>query len=178
MRLVSLEYLTTAKWIFRNEVVLNANPSDVFTILLDDDAWNLWHPEISEIDWQTEAPHTVGSKRSVRFSNWLFMILLFGSLIIHEEFLVWETNKRLAFRFNRTNRPRFVGYLAGMEDFQIEELEDGKCKLIRTVAVDPSFITSMLACILKPVLRSIFNRSSELLAKKFESNEFPLKNIV
>jgi hypothetical protein len=161
-----------ARWRFVTSTDLDATPETVFSILLDDDAWHIWHPEISDINWDNYQPHGVGSHRTVRFSNWLFMILLCGSLILSEEFLIWENNKRLNFRFNKTNRPRFMGYLAGMEDFQIEDLGNGKCRLCRTVAVDPSFITSVLGCILKPVLQGIFDRAAQSLAQKVTNKEF------
>ncbi len=173
MRPVTPDYLEKGNWIFRSEVELNGTMEEVFSILLDDGAWNIWHPEISDVRWQTPPPFGVGAKRTVRFSNWLFMLLLFGSLILHEEFLIWDENKRLTFRFNKTNRPRFLGYLAGMEDFQLEYLPNGYCKLTRTVAVDPAFITSMLGCILKPVLNGIFERSAQRLVKQFASRNFP-----
>ncbi len=107
LRKISVDFVEIAPWRFVSEVEINATPQALYQVLLDDNAWNKWHPEVSEVIWLTEKPHKAGSMRTVRFSQWLFMWLLMGSLILTEEFLVWEDNKRMAFRFNATNRPSF-----------------------------------------------------------------------
>lgn len=172
MRKISVDFADTAPWRFVTETEINATPSEVFNVMiLDDSALNKWHPEVSDVNWLTPQPHQAGSKRTVRFTHILFVVLLMGSLVLSEEFLVWEENKRVTFRFNSTNRPVFLGYRAGMEDFQLEELPNGKTKFTRVVAVEPSVITSLLGCIVKPTFQRIFNRAAENLSKQFQTEK-------
>lgn len=126
-RSVGLDFIAKAKWRFITDTELDATPAEVYAILLDDDAWNVWHPEISDIHWITSDPKGVGSKR----------IILFGKMQVTEEFLTMDTNARLTFRFNHVSKPTCMNFNAMVEDFILVELPDNRCRLVRTINADP-----------------------------------------
>jgi hypothetical protein len=129
-RSVGLDFIAKAKWRFITDTELDATPAEVYAIFLDDDAWNIWHPEISGIHWITSDPKGVGSKR----------IILFGKMEVTEEFLAMDTNARLTFRFNHVSKPTCMNFNAMVEDFILVELPDNRCRLVRTVNADPGML--------------------------------------
>lgn len=163
------EFAKTAPWLFVTEVDVNASPEIVFKLLLEDNSWSTWHPEISNIVWSTPLPHGKGSKRSVTFTQWFFAILLFGPLVLYEEFMVRENNRRIGFCFNATNKPAVLGYRAGIEDFQLEPIDNGKKTRFRRIAAfEPSFLTSCIGFIIKPILRNVFQNAANNLKKLYD----------
>jgi len=127
LRLVGLDYIAKAKWRFITDTELDATPTEVYAIFLDDDAWNIWHPEISDIHWITPGPKVVGSRRTI----------LFGDMKVIEEFIAMDTDARLTFRFNHVSKPTCMNFNAMVEEFILVELPDKRTRLIRTVNADP-----------------------------------------
>jgi len=62
-----------------------------------------------------------------------------GNVAIDEYFVVWEDNKRYAFRFERTSLPAFT---AGMEDYTLLSNPDdpSKTKFIYTVYLEMKYL--------------------------------------
>jgi hypothetical protein len=168
--------LTTATWIFRSETEIDLPASDVWQILNDDNAWAIWHPEVTNIVWTGEAPHKKGSERTVVVKDTLFMILLAGPLKIHEVFDVWEEGKKFGFYFKATNRPNLLTFTSGREEFKVEAINDNKCKFTRTIAVEPGFLTRYgLGFIAYPHFKKIFTKKCpDSLVKAVTEGKLPL----
>jgi hypothetical protein len=103
--------------------------SDVWKSITDDDAWAIWHPEISYIGWTDKAPHKQGSERTVVFKDTLSMILLARVLQIEEHFDVWEEGTKFQFYFKAMNRPNLLTYTR-------QDEKNSKLKLVVTKRVN------------------------------------------
>jgi Polyketide cyclase / dehydrase and lipid transport len=129
-----------------NVVICNVPAAKVFAALADAGSWPKWFPGFVSCVWTTPPPHGVGSKRVANLSG----------NILGEEFIVWEQDKRMAFRFVCSNKPIFN---AGIEDFTVEALGDGsKCRFTYSVSIEPAFIVSLccFSCITKRKLDATF----------------------
>ena len=93
-------FLHEAPWIFRAELDLSISIEDCWSILQDDEAWQDWHPEVTNIVWDSDL-RDVGASRSIVFKDTLFMILLAGPTKLYEKFDIWQETdeiKRMSFR--------------------------------------------------------------------------------
>lgn len=156
-------FLETAPWIFRSEVTVDMTVDECWKVLLDDNAWGTWHPEVLNVQWKKKdggggdagsvaMKGEAGAERTVVFSDALFNVLLMGSVGIDEKFDVWDDKndnvRRLSFYFQGMTRPNFLTYTAGREEFRVERTgDDGStstCKFTRIVALEPGFATRYL----------------------------------
>lgn len=174
LRQVPPSFVNEAPWIFRSELILeNVSVQDCWDIVLDDNNWKHWHPEVTKIEWEgqkspaagtVKPPGGPGSRRVVKFSDSLFDVLLAGPVQLHEHFDVWDESsphkKEFGFYFVGMTRPNFLTYRALRESFMIEEHKNGKgCKFTRIVAVEPSFLTRyLLGFVVYPRLANLFEQ--------------------
>lgn len=121
---VGVEFFDTAPTIHRKSVEIMASPDDVFEAFLDADAWVKWALPIKRVDWTSGFPIEVGSTRDVH---------MMGGLVGHEEFIVYDHPKRMAFRFNEASKD---GIKAFAEDYQVTDLGAGRCRVEWTMAMD------------------------------------------
>jgi hypothetical protein len=139
-------FLETAPWVFKSEIELDISVEECFNILMDDRAWKLWHPEVTDIQWKTDPPHgRNGSVRTVVYKDWVSYLMLGGPVAMEEKFEnCTDTGPTRAFTvsFTATGRPTWMFLRASKEHFQVEPIENspGRCKFSRTVAVDPAFL--------------------------------------
>ena len=99
-----------ASWVFINEVEIEATCKQAFFYLCDAASWPKFFPNMSELKWTSDDPKRVGTTRTVVVSG----------IVIDEQFLVWEDDKRYAFRFVKMSNPLL--FLAGIEDYVLEGL--------------------------------------------------------
>jgi hypothetical protein len=159
----------TGPWTFTSVNELpDRSVADTWSILLDDTAWCHWHPEVTDIQWQTGDLRGVGATRTVVFT---------GSVTIREEFDVWEDhepdNKKFGFCITATTRPVWLGNRAAREEFRVEALSSSSSgtegaatatttttkgsKFTRTFTVDPSFAARyLLGFMVYPYLSNLF----------------------
>ena len=78
-------------------------------------------------------------------------------------------NRRIGFCFNATNKPAVLGYRAGIEDFQLHPVDNGKKTRFRRIAAfEPSFLTSCIGFVVKPILRNVFENAANNLKKLYD----------
>lgn len=109
---VTESIIRTAPWIFRSEVEVDISVDDCWKILMDDSAWQYWHPEVTDIEWDSKL-RDKGASRTVNYRSILLMILLGGPLKIWEHFDIWEEKsdyRRMSFYFQYLSRPSFMTY--------------------------------------------------------------------
>jgi hypothetical protein len=70
---------------------------------------------------------------------------------VHERFLVWDPGRRFTFRFEGVSLPLFD---AGVEDYWLEDLSEGRCRLTYTVCVEPTPAVRLLG----PITGRLFAR--------------------
>jgi hypothetical protein len=145
--------------------------AETWSILLDDTAWCHWHPEVTNIQWQTGDLRGVGASRTVVFRDWFFQILLAGPVTLREEFDVWEDesdHKKFGFCITASTRPVFLTYRAAREEFRVEALSSSSTstttttgsKFTRTFTVDPSFaVRYLLGFLVFPYLSNLFEHT-------------------
>ncbi len=142
---VGLEFIDNAPLRFSNSVDLAITPAQLFEVLADAESWPHWASVITKVTWTTPEPRGVGTTRVVDMR---------GGIVGDEEFLVWEPNTRMAFRFNSSS----TGALAAFaEDYRIVETPEG-CRLTWTLAqrlAGPARFTAFLAT---PVMNLAFRR--------------------
>jgi len=154
-------FLETAPWIFRSELELDVSAETCFQILLDDNAWSIWHPEVTNIQWQTPKPVQKGSVRTVLYKDWLSYLLLGGPITMEEKYDTFDgggATKKFAVSFTAISRPSFMVYKACREEFKVEECSGG-CKFTRTVAIDPAFLPRyVFGCLTYNTLKNTFTK--------------------
>ncbi len=142
---VGLEFIDNAPLRCSNSVDLAITPAQLFEVLADAESWPHWASVITKVTWTTPEPRGVGTTRVVDMR---------GGIVGDEEFLAWEPNTRMAFRFNSSS----TGALAAFaEDYRIVETPEG-CRLTWTLAqrlAGPARFTAFLAT---PVMNLVFRR--------------------
>jgi Polyketide cyclase / dehydrase and lipid transport len=169
----------TGPWTFTSVNELPEKSVDeTWSILQDDAAWCHWHPEVTDMQWQTGDLRGVGATRTMVFT---------GSVTIREEFDLWEDNepdhKKFGFCITATTRPVWLGNRAAREEFRVEALSSSSSssgtegaatatitttgsKFTRTFTVDPSFaVRYLLGFMVYPYLSNLFEHE---LPRRFD----------
>ena len=106
-----------------NTVLVSANikatAEQIFDSLQDPDTWTESIDAVSSVVWTSPFPLTLGATRTVEI-NFPGQPLI----QVDEKFIIWEENQRMAFYFTQMSKKLFS---AVIEDYQIEQLEDGSC---------------------------------------------------
>jgi hypothetical protein len=168
----------TGPWTFTSVNELpDKSVDETWSILLDDTAWCHWHPEVTDMQWQTGDLRGVGATRTVVFT---------GSVTLREEFDLWEDHepdhKKFGFCITATTRPVCLTYRAAREEFRVEALSSSSSgtegaatattttttgsKFTRTFTVDPSFaVRYLLGFLVYPYLSNLFEHE---LPRRFD----------
>ncbi len=125
VRQVELSFLDEAQVRYDNSVVVDCSPRDLFAIFADENSWPIWAPGFKNIEWTSPRPFRVGTTRTAT--------LMFG-VKIHEVFLAWEDGERMAFIFTGSNKNLSSSLESLIEDYRVEDLGDGRCRLTWTLA--------------------------------------------
>ncbi len=123
--LVDLNFIQSAPFRFSNTVDLAITGEQLFEVLADADAWPKWAKAITKVTWTSPKPFGVGTTRTVD---------MLGGLRGDEEFLAWEPNSYLAFRFNACSSSVVAAFA---EEYRIMPIPGG-CRLTWTVAQKPA----------------------------------------
>ena len=142
---VGRDYTDTARFRFSNSVAIPASPRQLFEIFADADSWPRWAGVITRVTWTSEPPYGAGTTRTVH---------MLGGLVGEEEFLAWEPERHMAFRFNASST-RAVRAFA--EAYDVVPTDDG-CRLTWTLAMHGNAATTLSIAALRPVLNLLFRR--------------------
>jgi hypothetical protein len=159
MERVDTTFLKTAPFIITGKQKIKASREEVFQFLKVAENWPKWHNGITKVIWTSALPFEKGTTRTVEIN---------GKYIADEEFLVWEENYRFNFIFLRSNIPMAV---ALMEDFVLNETEDGYCELNWSVAGKTSGILKLFNGLMKRINEKGIKESAENLAEIFENEQ-------
>lgn len=122
---VDLSFIQTAPFRFSNSVDLAITGEQLFEVLADTDAWPRWAKAITHVTWTSPEPFGVGTTRTVD---------MHGGLSGDEEFLAWEPNSYMAFRFNSCSSSVVAAFA---EEYRIVPIAGG-CRLTWTLAQKPA----------------------------------------
>lgn len=142
---VGLEFIDNAPLKFSDSVDLAITPAQLFEVLADAESWPHWASVITKVTWTSPEPRGVGTTRVVDMR---------GGIVGDEEFLAWEPNTRMAFRFNSSSTSALAAFA---EDYRVAETAEG-CRLTWTLAqrlAGPARFTSFAAA---PLMNLAFRR--------------------
>jgi uncharacterized protein YndB with AHSA1/START domain len=122
---VDASFIQSAPFRFSNSVDLAITPEQVFEVLADAESWPQWAKVITKVTWTSPQPYGVGTTRVVDMR---------GGLTGDEEFLAWEPNTYLAFRFNSCSNKAVAAFA---EEYRVVETPGG-CRLTWTMAQKPN----------------------------------------
>lgn len=142
---VDLTFVETAPHRFSNNVELNVTPAQLFEVLADASAWPQWASVITGVTWTSPQPRGIGTTRTVRMR---------AGMVGNEEFLAWEPNSHMAFRFNESGTR---GVTAFAEDYRIVPTVGG-CRLTWTLAMSADTPTSLSLRLSRPLMNLAFRR--------------------
>jgi uncharacterized protein YndB with AHSA1/START domain len=141
-RKVDLSYFETAPARFQAEVVIAADPERIFEVFEDAHAWTVWALPITAVHWTSPRPFGVGTTRTVH---------MIGSMIGEEQFIAWERGKRMAFYFTRCSKSNVAAFA---EDYHVEDLGDGRCRVSWMMAMEPSGPSRLTMPLMGPPMRA------------------------
>ena len=141
--LVPADFVRTAPHRYSNSVTLAITPEQLWEVLADAEAWPQWAKVITKVTWTSPEPRGVGTTRTVDMR---------GGLVGSEEFLVWEANRQMAFRFNASSEKSIVAFA---ENYDIVRTEGG-CVLTWTLALQISGAQRFTLGPSRPVLNLTF----------------------
>lgn len=138
---VGLDFLEKTKNVFRSEEVIKATPQQIFEVFEDEVAWTIWAPPIQKVEWTSPKPFGVGTTRSVH---------MMGDLIGYEEFVAWDSGKRMAFTFLGSNKNVTEKFL---EDYRVTDLGDGTCRVVWYMAIENRGEPAWRSALMRPIMR-------------------------
>ncbi len=140
---VDLAWIDTAPHRFANSVDLAITPAQLFEVLADAAAWPRWAKAITDVTWTTPEPRGVGTRRTVTMR---------GGLVGAEEFIAWEADRLLAFRFDEASERRIRAFA---ERYDVVATDDG-CRLTWTLALEVGGVARFTLAPSKPLLGATF----------------------
>ena len=143
---VGLDFFESAPTRYQTTVDVDATPDDVFDAFLDADAWVEWAMPITGVEWTSDFPLEAGSTRTVHMK---------GDMVGYEEFLAFDHGKRMAFRFNEASSDKIKAFA---EDYQVTDLEDGRCRVEWTMAMETGSTSGFRSKIVDPVMGFVIGR--------------------
>ena len=117
----------------------------MFEVFADGESWPRWYPAIEGVVWTSPEPKGVGTTRTVTL--WVPPL----KVTVHEHFLAWDPGQRFTFRFEAVSLPLFR---AGIEDYRLDDLSDGRCRLTYLVCLEPTPVVGLLG----PITGRLFAR--------------------
>ena len=126
--------------VLRSSIEMSVTPAQLFQSLEGVDDWLAWVPVLNRVTWTSPQPFQIGTTRTVE---------MIGGIVGGEEFLAWESGRRMAFRFNEASMKKLA---ALGEDYLIEETTSG-CRLHWVMVIDYQGSLGLLLRSMTPLLR-------------------------
>ena len=142
---IEMSFFDSAPGLYREAFEIQQPAEQVWTQLTKDNPLH-WCKLLKSITWTSPRPFGVGTTRTAR--------ALGGSLVIDEEFIVWEEGKRKAFKVLQSNLPLFRRF---GEDYLVEPTGETSCRFTWTIAAEPSPAGKPGAPINARIARSLFS---------------------
>ena len=129
-----------------------APPARVFEVLADPSTWPQWFDDMRDTRWTSEKTACVGAVRRATL----------GLGIFDERIIAWEPGARFSFSIDGASVPLAKRVV---EDWRLSPADGDKTKLEWAMLVDPSLPARLVKPILVYMMRRMFRRSSEGLAR-------------
>jgi carbon monoxide dehydrogenase subunit G len=157
---VDLRFVDHAPFRFVSTIDLAITPEQIFDVLGDASSWPHWASVITKVTWTSPEPRGVGTTRTVHMR---------GGIVGDEEFLAWEPNRHMAFRFNEASTSSIAAFA---EDYRVVETPDG-CHLTWVMAMKPNGVAAGLGMSLgRPMMGWLFQRFLRNL-RRYTDERYP-----
>jgi hypothetical protein len=123
-----MDFFDRASACYVAEVRIRATPERIFEVFENAHAWTVWALPITGVQWTSPRPFGVGTTRTVH---------MMGGMIGVEEFIAWESGKRMAFCFTECSKPNVRAFA---EDYEVEDKGDGTCSVRWKMALEANGI--------------------------------------
>lgn len=156
--LVDANYAAKAPVSFVSVVEVKATPEQVFEAFEDADAWPIWAPPITKVEWTAEKPYGLGTTRTVT------MIGMVGD----ETFIAWDYPKHMAFCFTHCSQKLVKSFA---EDYVVTDLGNGLTRVQWTMGMTPQGFGKFTMALFKPFMgfgnQWMLNRFKTYCNKRF-----------
>lgn len=143
---VELDFIDSAPFRFVSTVDLSITPEQVWQVLDDAESWPHWATVITKVTWTSPEPHGLGATRVVDMR---------GGITGDEEYLAWEPQVHMAFRFNEASSGSIAAFA---EDYRLEPTAAG-CRLTLVMAMKPNGVAARLGMTLgRPMMSWLFQK--------------------
>lgn len=129
-----------------NTVRIEAAPGRIWAALEDAAAWPRWATVIRSVEWTSPAPFGLGTTRTVTMA---------GGLVGYEEFIAWEPERRMGFRFNESTTS---GVRAFAERYTLEPLSPDATQVTWTMAMAPKGVSRLIVPLTHWPMERMFGR--------------------
>lgn len=150
---VGLEYFSRAPHAFSAVEVLRASPEQIFAAFADAESWPKWVTPIKSVRWTSEGPVSAESTRTVS---------MMGGLVADEQFLAYQPNEYMAFRFDRVSQPTIEAFA---EEYYVSPLRSGGSQVAWRMAMTPAGPSARTMGPTRPVMNLFLGRTLRQLDK-------------
>ena len=159
---VPFGFFDDAPWIFESEVEINVSVEDCFGIMRDADAWQYWHPEVTNFVEMTPITSNGTGTSEIIFNDPIFNLLLLGPFGARFLYDIYEPDgddtKRFSIVATEIELPEILGFSALREEFICEMIDDTKSLFTRRVAGRPGLLVKLLKPITFTRFQIIFEK--------------------
>lgn len=147
---VNMSFFDEAKNCYKAVVEIDATPEQIFECFENADAWPAWAPPITHVEWTSPKPFGLGTTRTVS---------MIAGMVGDEVFIAWDYPKRMAFCFTGCSKDMVESFA---EDYEVTPLENGKTRVVWTMAMAVKGSGNFTMPIFAPFMRMgnqwMFNR--------------------
>lgn len=133
---------------FEHTIFTRTDPRTTFDVLVDLEREAEWFPDFVAAEWETSAPHGVGSVRWYQTD----------AVWLREHFLRWEPGRRITFAASAISLP-FVTTFG--EDYRLSPTDDGT-RIDWRITYTPRPIFRLF----HPIIRPYFGRTFRIAAER------------
>ncbi|MCZ6502482.1 MAG: SRPBCC family protein [Gammaproteobacteria bacterium] len=141
---VDLDFLNSAPIKIVLTATFDISPATLFSCFEDPNSWG-W-ATIEAVTWETPPPFGTGTTRTIELS---------GQRKVQEYFLLWEQDRRMAFRFERGDMREVSAFV---EDYTVEEIGEGQCRLTWTIVMKLRGFAKLLSPLIGLVMKRTFSK--------------------
>lgn len=139
-------FVDTAPIRYVNTVVVDAAPEAIWAALEDAAAWPRWATVIKNVEWTSPPPFGIGTTRTVTMT---------GKMCGYEEFIAWEPNRRMGFRFNSAS---MNGVSAFAERYTLEPVSPTQTRVTWVMAMAPKGVSKVIVPVGRRFMERMFGR--------------------
>ena len=149
----SARFADDARFRFAYDIVVEAEPADVFNAFVEPSLFARWFPDLRSATWLGDGRQGLGAVREVRLKG----------LSVREHFTHWEPGEGFAFYLSEISAPIIS---AMVERVELTPTAAGT-RVEWTIAYRPKIAVRPLHPLLRPVFSRMFGKAAKRLQQHF-----------